>query len=173
MVFLLAKAFQKAHENFKKPLSFLKTGGKKRLKSDYHEKVWYGDFLEFLKENQIFATLLTPSRYAQKNPDARWDTRRICDFNEILGEDHILKVSIMAMPFTFRSRSLSPLLDYHLHLHLCLITVCTVCRRYLRFDDEQPLRFDWPVFNQKIKSLIRPFDCKKPQIIVTDPNLLS
>ncbi|RLB98087.1 MAG: acyl-CoA dehydrogenase, partial [Deltaproteobacteria bacterium] len=49
------------------------------------KKVWYGDFLEFLKENQIFSTLLTPSKYAIDNKNARWDTRRICDFNEILG----------------------------------------------------------------------------------------
>jgi len=69
----------------KKTIDFFENRGKKRLKSDYHEKVWYGDFLEFLKKNQIFATLLTPSKYAIDNENARWDTRRICDFNEILG----------------------------------------------------------------------------------------
>jgi acyl-CoA dehydrogenase len=37
-----------------------------------------------VKENKIFATLLTPSPYSD-DPDARWDTARICDFNEILG----------------------------------------------------------------------------------------
>jgi len=68
-----------------KTIDFFETRGKKRLKSDYHEKIWYGDFLEFLKKNQIFATLLTPSKYAIDNENARWDTRRICDFNEILG----------------------------------------------------------------------------------------
>lgn len=69
----------------KKTIEFFESRGKKQLKSDYHERVWYGDFIEFLKENQIFATLLTPLKYANKNPNARWDTRRICDFNEILG----------------------------------------------------------------------------------------
>ena len=69
----------------KKTIDFFERRGKKRLKSDYHKKVWYGDFLEFLKENQIFSTLLTPSKYAIDNKNARWDTRRICDFNEILG----------------------------------------------------------------------------------------
>jgi len=69
----------------KKTINFFETRGKKRLKSDYHEKVWYGDLIEFLKENQIFSTLLTPSKYAIDNKNARWDTRRICDFNEILG----------------------------------------------------------------------------------------
>ncbi|MEZ4527604.1 MAG: hypothetical protein R2941_16920 [Desulfobacterales bacterium] len=32
-----------------------------------------------------FATLLTPSQYADGDPDMRWDTARICDMNEILG----------------------------------------------------------------------------------------
>ena len=69
----------------KKTINFFETRGKKRLKSDYHEKVWYSDLIEFLKENQIFSTLLTPLKYAIDNKNARWDTRRICDFNEILG----------------------------------------------------------------------------------------
>ena len=69
----------------KKTIDFFETRGKKRLKSDYHKKIWYEDFIEFLKKNQIFATLLTPSKYAKNNQNARWDTRRICDFNEILG----------------------------------------------------------------------------------------
>ncbi|NOX33800.1 MAG: acyl-CoA dehydrogenase [Deltaproteobacteria bacterium] len=69
----------------KKTIEFFESRGKKRLKTDYHERIWYDDFIEFLKENRIFSTLLTPSKYAGDNPDARWDTRRICDFNEILG----------------------------------------------------------------------------------------
>ena len=68
-----------------KTIRYFEGRGKKQLKSDYHERVWYEDFLNFLKENQVFATLLTPTKYAGDNPDARWDTRRICDFNEILG----------------------------------------------------------------------------------------
>ncbi|MBT3176218.1 MAG: acyl-CoA dehydrogenase [Desulfobacula sp.] len=75
----------KSKNIMKKTIDFFENRGKKKLKSDYHEKLWYEDFIEFIKENQIFATLLTPSNYAKKNPDARWDTRRICDFNEILG----------------------------------------------------------------------------------------
>ncbi len=69
----------------KKTIDYFENRGKKQLKSDYHERVWYDDFLEFLKENQIFATLLTPAKYGGDNKNARWDTRRICDFNEILG----------------------------------------------------------------------------------------
>lgn len=68
-----------------KTIAYFETRGKQKLKSDYHERIWYEDFITFLKENEIFSTLLTPSKYAKGNPNGRWDTRRICDFNEILG----------------------------------------------------------------------------------------
>ncbi len=67
----------------RKTIDFFETKGKERLKSDYHGKVWYADFIEFLKKEKIFATLLTPSAYGDK--DCRWDTYRNCAFNEILG----------------------------------------------------------------------------------------
>lgn len=69
----------------KKTIEHFESRGKKKLKEDYNERVWYEDLLEFLKENKIFSTLLTPSKYSIDNPDARWDTFRNCDFNEILG----------------------------------------------------------------------------------------
>ncbi|MFO7910854.1 MAG: acyl-CoA dehydrogenase, partial [Desulfotignum sp.] len=47
-----------------KTIAFFENRGKKRLKEDFHQRVWYQDFLDFLKENQIFATLLTPEKYA-------------------------------------------------------------------------------------------------------------
>ena len=68
-----------------KTIDYFETRGKKKLKDDYHERKWYDDFITFLKENNVFATLLTPMQYGGNNPDARWDTRRICDFNELLG----------------------------------------------------------------------------------------
>ena len=46
---------------------------------------WYGDFIEFLKRERAFATLLTPTRDAGGDADKRWDTRRNAVFNEILG----------------------------------------------------------------------------------------
>jgi acyl-CoA dehydrogenase len=67
-----------------KTIEFFEQKGKKKLKKDYNDRVWYADFLNFIKENKIFATLLTPSQYSD-DPDTRWDTARICDFNEILG----------------------------------------------------------------------------------------
>ena len=67
-----------------KTIAFFENKGLVKLKEDYHERVWYRDFLDFLKENEILATLLTPTEYSN-NPDARWDTSRICNFSEILG----------------------------------------------------------------------------------------
>ncbi len=67
----------------KKTINFFEKKGKEKLKSDYHAKVWYEDFLTFIKEEKIFATLLTPSQYGGEG--CRWDTARNCDFNEILG----------------------------------------------------------------------------------------
>ncbi len=66
-----------------KTIAFFESRGKKRLKHDDHERIWYADFLEFVKKEKIFATLMTPSSYG--SPDSRWDTWRICEFNEILG----------------------------------------------------------------------------------------
>ena len=66
-----------------KTIDFFETKGKKKLKSDDHERVWYADFLDFVKRERIFADLMTPAPYGAK--DSRWDTWRICEFNEILG----------------------------------------------------------------------------------------
>ncbi len=54
----------------RKTIAYFETRGKNRLKQDFHQRVWYQDFLAFLKENQIFATLLTPEKYAGDNPNA-------------------------------------------------------------------------------------------------------
>ena len=65
-----------------KTIEFFENKGKKKIKEDDQNKVWYSDFLEFVKKEKIFATLLTPSDYGDE--DCRWDTWRICEFNEIL-----------------------------------------------------------------------------------------
>jgi acyl-CoA dehydrogenase len=67
----------------RKTIEFFERKGKRQLKHDDRERVWYADFLEFVKQEKIFATLLTPAGYG--DADARWDTWRICEFNEILG----------------------------------------------------------------------------------------
>jgi acyl-CoA dehydrogenase len=39
----------------KKTIAYFENRGKKQLKADFHQRVWYQDFLDFLKENQIFS----------------------------------------------------------------------------------------------------------------------
>ncbi len=66
-----------------KTIAFFENKGKQKLKEDDHERVWNYDFVEFIKKEKIFATLMTPAGYGAD--DVRWDTYRICAFNEILG----------------------------------------------------------------------------------------
>ena len=73
----------RSREIMLKTVAFFENKGKEKLKHDDHERIWYADFLEFLKEEKVFATLLTPTPYG--DGDKRWDTYRNCTFNEILG----------------------------------------------------------------------------------------
>ena len=63
-------------------IEFFETKGKRRLKQDDRERVWYADFLELVKRERIFARLLTPTPYG-KGAEYRWDTHRNCEFNEV------------------------------------------------------------------------------------------
>ncbi len=73
----------RSREIIEKTIAFFESKGKKQLKKDDFDRTWYADFLEFVKNERIFATLLTPSTYGQ--PESRWDTYRNCAFNEVLG----------------------------------------------------------------------------------------
>lgn len=64
-------------------IDFFESKGLARIKHDDHERVWYQDFLEFVKENGVFSTCLTPPEYGDEG--CRWDTWRNCELNEILG----------------------------------------------------------------------------------------
>lgn len=70
-------------EIMEKTVAFFEGKGLAKIKEDDHERVWYQDFLDFIKEEQIFYALLTPSPYGEGQ--TRWDTYRNCEFNEILG----------------------------------------------------------------------------------------
>jgi acyl-CoA dehydrogenase len=69
-------------EIMKKTVEFFEKKGKVALKNDDHERVWYQDFLDFLKKEKIFYKMLTPSQYGEKG--CRWDTWRNMEFSEIL-----------------------------------------------------------------------------------------
>jgi alkylation response protein AidB-like acyl-CoA dehydrogenase len=64
-------------------IEFFEGRGKAVLKQHDQEHTWYADFLEFVKRERVFATLLTPAADADGDADKRWDTKRICAFNEI------------------------------------------------------------------------------------------
>jgi acyl-CoA dehydrogenase len=68
-----------------KTVAFFEGKGKEKLKKDDHDRAWYADFLEFVKRERVFATLLTPAAYGDGDDDKRWDTYRNCAFNEVLG----------------------------------------------------------------------------------------
>lgn len=76
-------ADDRSAEVMRKTIAFFESKGKDKLLADYYSRVWYADFLEFVKANRIFATMCTPA--GEGAPDARWDTWRICEFAEILG----------------------------------------------------------------------------------------
>jgi acyl-CoA dehydrogenase len=63
-------------------IAYFEDRGKQQLKADDHARVWYADFLEFVKREELFATLLTPTGCG--DGESRWDTWRNCEFNEIL-----------------------------------------------------------------------------------------
>ena len=74
---------ERSRQIMRKTIDFFETKGKRKLKEDDHERVWYDDFLQFVKKEKIFSDLLTPSQYG--GDTCRWDTFRNMDFNEILG----------------------------------------------------------------------------------------
>lgn len=67
-----------------KTVVFFENMGKTRLTEDYYERTWYREFIDFLKENQIFAKLLTPKEYSGGDADCRWDTARNSEYSELL-----------------------------------------------------------------------------------------
>jgi acyl-CoA dehydrogenase len=83
------KKYQRQHADARsrqlvlKTIDFFEKKGLKKIKADDQAMVWYEDFLQFIKEEQIFADLLTPEAYSQTG--GRWDMWRISEFNEVLG----------------------------------------------------------------------------------------
>ncbi|QZT63132.1 acyl-CoA dehydrogenase [Mycolicibacterium austroafricanum] len=59
--------------------------GKVRLLRDDLNAEWVTDFLDFVRRERLFATFLTPSEFANGDPNKRWDTSRNAVLSEILG----------------------------------------------------------------------------------------
>src|SRR4051794_1827986 len=67
----------------KATIEWFESRGKERLKEDDRERVWYQDYLDFLASEGLLAKFLTPASDGGGDPDKRWDSARICEFNEI------------------------------------------------------------------------------------------
>ncbi len=89
MLLLNPKRYEPRHpdprtgELVRKTIAFFEAKGKGRLKEDDRARTWYADFLAFVKEERLFADLLTPPAYGAEG--CRWDTSRLCEVNEVLG----------------------------------------------------------------------------------------
>ena len=63
-------------------IDHFETKGLKSIKKDWHDKVWNHEFVEFMKQHQVLATLMTPEGYGD---NATWNSYRNVEFAEIAG----------------------------------------------------------------------------------------
>ncbi len=100
------KRYERTHPDEKtrrvmvKTIEFFEKKGIKSIKEDDQASRWCDDFLQFIKEEQVFATLLTPAGYGA--PDSRFDLTRVCEYNEItafysLAFQYCYQVSILGL----------------------------------------------------------------------------
>ncbi|BBX36220.1 acyl-CoA dehydrogenase [Mycolicibacterium mageritense DSM 44476 = CIP 104973] len=75
----------RTREIFRATIDFFESHGKRWLKQQDRDRVWYSDFLDLVKREGIFATFLTPASEAGGDPDKRWDTARNAMYSQILG----------------------------------------------------------------------------------------
>lgn len=75
-------ADEETRQIIQKTIDFFENMGLDKVKADFESRRWYTEFLDFIKEEQIFAKLLTPEGYGD---GARWDSSRIVAFAEVLG----------------------------------------------------------------------------------------
>lgn len=73
---------ERSRQIMQKTIEFFENKGKVKLKEDDRQRTWYADLIEFMKNEKILYTLLTPTKYGEEG--CRWDTWRNCEFSEIL-----------------------------------------------------------------------------------------
>jgi acyl-CoA dehydrogenase len=76
---------QRSRDIMEKTIAFFEKKGLTKLKEDFNGAVWYADFLEFAKEEGLFASMMTPAAQGKEGENAAWDSWRVCGFAEILG----------------------------------------------------------------------------------------
>jgi acyl-CoA dehydrogenase len=62
-------------------ISYFEEKGLKSIKKDWHGKTWNYEFVEFMKQHQVMATLMTPEGYGE---GAAWNSYRNVNFAEIV-----------------------------------------------------------------------------------------
>jgi len=97
-------------KRLKAMIEWFEARGLTTLKDHDRDQTWYSDFLEMQAEEGIFATFLTPARDADGDPERRWDTQRICEFNELsafygLPYWYTWQVSILGLGPIFQSEN--------------------------------------------------------------------
>ena len=70
----------RSNEMMTSVIAWFENKGLKSIKKDWHEKTWNYDFVEFMKSEQVLATLMTPQGYGE---NAFWNTLRNVEFAEI------------------------------------------------------------------------------------------
>jgi len=71
---------QRTNDMLSAVIDWFENKGLKSIKQDWHAKTWNYDFVEFMKSEQVLATLMTPAGYGE---NAHWDTLRNVEFAEI------------------------------------------------------------------------------------------
>jgi acyl-CoA dehydrogenase len=71
---------QHTNEMLRAVITWFEAKGLKSIKRDWHERTWNYDFVEFMKSQQVLATLMTPQGYGE---GAAWNTLRNVEFAEI------------------------------------------------------------------------------------------
>ncbi|SER81553.1 acyl-CoA dehydrogenase [Salipaludibacillus aurantiacus] len=91
---------QKTQDLMKKTVQFFEKKGLEGIKEDDQASEWYEDFIHFLAEENVLATLLTPAGYGDE--DTRFDLSRMCDFSELtafygLSYQYCFQVSLLGL----------------------------------------------------------------------------
>ncbi len=89
-------------------IEWFEARGKETLKDHDREHVWYQDFIDAQADLGIFRDFITPARDGGGDEARRWDTQRICAFNEItafygLAYWYTWQVSILGLGPIFQS----------------------------------------------------------------------
>ncbi|MGO1048933.1 acyl-CoA dehydrogenase family protein [Crossiella sp. CA198] len=66
-------------------IDWFEARGKRRLLADALDRVWYTEFLDFVRREKLFATFNTPAADAAGDEHKRWDAARNAALSEILG----------------------------------------------------------------------------------------